>query len=125
MLRTTQHTLRPEAAAAGGVGIADAVFLVLGEQFAVSAVKAGGKFKIIELSAEYLIFPGIPDLRQRLLLHIAKAAVGDLPADVVQIGVAVVQQRHAGGNLTVCPDEGHALPDKLAVAGFPEHPAGR
>ena len=75
MLRTTQHTLRPEAAAAGGVGIADAVFLVLGEQFAVSAVKAGGKFKIIEPSAEYLIFPGIPDLRQRLLLHIAEAAI--------------------------------------------------
>ena len=58
MLRTTQHALRPEAAAAGGVGIADAVFLVFLKQLAMSAVKAGGELKTIELSAESLICLG-------------------------------------------------------------------
>ena len=92
LLRAAQHTLCPEAAAAGGMGIADAVFLVLFEQLAVSAVEAGSEFEIIKLSAEGSVFFGIPDIRQRLLLHIAEGAVGDLPADVVHIGIAVMQQ---------------------------------
>ena len=118
MLRTTQNAFCPEAATAGGVGVADAVFLVFRKQFTVSAVEAGSEFEIIKLSAEGPVFFGVPDIRQRLLLHITEGAVGDLPADITHIGVAVVQQRHAGANLSVRPDEGHALPDKFAVAGF-------
>ena len=116
-----QHTLCPEAAAAGGMGIADAVLLVFLEQLAMATVKAGGKIEFVELSAEGLIFLAVPHICQRLLLDIAEGAMGDLPADVVQIGIAVVEQRHAGAHLAVSPDKGHALPDKFAVAGFPQH----
>ena len=43
--RAAQNALRPQAAAAGGMGIADAVLFVLREQLAVSAVDAGCKFE--------------------------------------------------------------------------------
>ena len=103
------------------MGIADAVFLVFREQLAVTAVDAGSKFKVIELSAEGFVFLTAPDFGQGLLLDVAEGTVGDLPADIVQIGVAVVQQGHAGTDLAVGPNEGHAFPDKLAVAGFAQH----
>ena len=79
---TAQHALCPEAAAAGGVGIPDAVFFVFSKQLAVAAVETGSEFEIIEFSAEYLVFLGIPDLSQGLRCDIAEGAVGDLPADV-------------------------------------------
>ena len=65
------------------MGIANAVLLVFREEFAVAAVEAGSKIEIIKLSAEGFVFPAVPDLGQCLLFHIAKGAVGDLPADVV------------------------------------------
>lgn len=100
-LWTAQHTFRPKTAAAGGVGVADAVFFVFLKQLTMSAVKAGGELEIIELSAEHLVFSGIPDIRQRLLLHIAEGAKGNFPSDIVHISVTVVQQRHAGCNLSI------------------------
>ena len=120
-LRTAQHALCPEAAAAGGVGIADTVFPVLFKQLTVTAVETGGKIKFVELSSEGLIRFAVPDIRQRLLLDIAERAMSDLPADIVHIGIAIVEQGHTGTHLSVCPNEGHAFPDKLTVAGFPQH----
>ena len=86
-LWTAQDALCPEAAATGGMGIADAVFLVFREQFAMSAIQAGSEIEIVKLPPKYPVFPGIPDIRQRLLLHISKGTVGDLPADIVHIGM--------------------------------------
>ena len=103
-LRAAQYPLCPEAAAAGGMGIADAVLLILLEQLTVAAVETGGKFKFIIFSAEGLVFPAVPDLGQGLLLDIAEGAVGDLPADIVHVSVAVVQQRHAGTHLAIGTD---------------------
>ena len=120
-LRTAQHTLCPEAAAAGGVGVADAVFLICFKQLAMAAVEAGSKIKFVELSAEGFVFLTAPDFSQRLLLDVSEGTMGDFPADIVHIGIAVVQQRHAGTNLAIRPDKGHAFPDKFAVAGFPQH----
>ena len=66
------------------MGITDAVLLILLEQFAVAAVEAGCKIKVVELSAERFIFPAVPEIRQGLLLDIANSAMGDLPADIVK-----------------------------------------
>ena len=71
------------------MGIADAVFFVFRKQFAVSTVKAGGKIKVIELSAEVFVFFGIPNVGQRLLLDTAETAVGDLTPHIVHVGIAV------------------------------------
>ena len=70
---TAQHALGPEAAAAGGVGISDAVLLVFLKQLAVTAVKAGCKFKFVEFSAEGLVGRASPDVRQGLPPDIAEA----------------------------------------------------
>ena len=91
------------------MGIADTVFLVLFKQFAVTAVKTGRKIKFVKFSPEGLICFAVPDFLQSLLPDIAEGTVGDLPADVVHIGIAVVQQRHAGSNLPIRTDKGHAL----------------
>ena len=117
-LRAAQHALCPEAAAAGGMGIADTVLPVLLKQLAVAAVETGGKFKFIEFPAEGFIFPAVPDLGQGLLPDIAEGTMGDLPADIVHVSIAVVQQRHAGSNLPVSADKSHAFPDEFAVAGL-------
>ena len=103
------------------MGIADAVLLIFLEQLTMTAVEAGGKIEIVKFSAEGFIFPGIPDFCQRLLFDIAEGAMGDLPAHIAHIGIAVVEQCHAGAYFAVSPDEGHAFPDEFAVAGFPQH----
>ena len=84
-LRTTEHAFGPEAAATGGVGIADAVFLVLFKQLAVAAVEAGCEFKIVKLSAEGLVFLAVPDFGQGLLHDIAVWA-GPLGRDIYRKG---------------------------------------
>ena len=61
------------------MGITDATLLILLEQLTVAAVEAGGEIEFVKFSAEHLIFPAVPDIRQRLLLDITKGAMGDLP----------------------------------------------
>ena len=80
--RAAEHALCPQAAATGRVGIADTVLLILRKQFAVSAVKAGSKFKIIKFPAKRLIFTTVPNIGQKLLFDITEAAVGNFSADV-------------------------------------------
>ena len=118
---TAQNALGPEAAAAGRVGIADAVLLVFREQLAVAAVKAGGKLEIVEFPPESPVLGAVPDLGDPKLVDAAEGAVGDLPLDIIQPGVAVVEQGHAGSHFAVGPEEGHALPDELAVSGPADH----
>ena len=87
----------------------------------MTAVQAGGKVKLIKFFAEGFILPAVPNIFQRVFFYIAKRTMGDLPADIVHIGVAVVQQRHTGAHLSVSTDKGHTFPDEFAVSGLPQH----
>ena len=115
---TAEHTLCPEAAAAGGVGIADTVFFIVCKQFAVATVNAGGKLEIIELSAELFILCAVPNLRHTLLMDAAKSSAVNFAVSIVEPCVAIVEQCHTGTHLSVAADKGHAFPHKLTVRGL-------
>ena len=117
----TQDAFCPETAATGGMCISDAVFLILGKQLAMTAINTGREVKVIKLPAEGFVFCAVPDLRQGLLMNAAKGATADLALYVVQPCISVMQQRHAGTDLSVASDECHTLPDEFTVTGAAQY----
>ena len=63
-LWAAQHTLCPETATTGRMGVTDTILLIFRKKLTVSTIKAGGKLKIIKLSPEDLIFLTVPDFCQ-------------------------------------------------------------
>ena len=120
-LRTTQHAFCPQTAAAGGMSVANAVFPVLFKELAMTAVNAGGKVEFFKLSAESSVCVAVPDGFYTGLRHIAEEMVVDGPADIAQIGIAIVQQSHTGTDIAVAANKGHTLPDKFAVGCLADH----
>ena len=89
-LRTTQHAFCPQTAAAGGVGVADAVFTVIFKKLAVTAVNTRGKVERLKLATESPVRIAVPNFCYTGLHHIAKEMVIDRAAHVAQIGIAIV-----------------------------------
>lgn len=120
-LRTTEHTLGPEATAAGGVGITKTVGGVVGKSLAMAAVHAGRKVEVIKLAPESPVFIAVPNLSNAVFPDAAKGAVIYLAAHIAHVCVAVVQQSHAGADLAVTAHKAHALAHKLAVGRLSQH----
>ena len=97
------------------MGIADAVFPIVFKHLAMTAVNARGKIKFFKFPTECPVFIAIPNFCHTGLHDIAEKVMVNGPADIAQVGVAIVQQRHAGTHIAIATDKGHAFLDELAV----------
>ena len=118
-LRAADDALGPEAAATGGGIVAVTVGKALFPVLAQAAAVAGRELEIAYPAAEVGIVRGVPDLVQSLFRQIAEKVAAGLALLLAPVKGGIAQQGHAGADMAVELDEGHALVDEAAVPGRP------
>ena len=102
----------------GGI-VAEAVGKALFPVLAQAAPVAGRELEIAHPAAKVGIVRGVPDLVQSLFRQIAEKVAAGLALLLAPVKGGIAQQGHAGADMAVELDEGHALVDEAAVPGRP------